>query len=153
MNRPTSPTSRNNSPPSEPMSLRCQSRRSADSRHETQNNSLVGCDRPVEPAGNQKLVPLEWCWSFLEDAQKGRSARPQRAKRRGVPLRYVEPLSDVRTMLADFFSILLKSLELAAPLPKRLGQFPRIPAFLRSALRSEIFPGVQFFMCQYTGQI
>ena len=33
-----------------------------------------------------------------------------RSKRRGdaYPWRYVEPLSDVRTMLADFFSILLK---------------------------------------------
>ena len=33
-----------------------------------------------------------------------------RSKRRGdaYPWRYVEPLSDVRTMLADFFSILIK---------------------------------------------
>jgi len=33
-----------------------------------------------------------------------------RSKRRGdaYPWRYVEPLSDVKTMLADFFSILLK---------------------------------------------
>jgi uncharacterized protein YcbX len=42
-----------------------------------------------------------------QDAQKGRPARPQRAKRRGGTLRYVEPLSDARTPLADFFSILL----------------------------------------------
>ena len=42
-----------------------------------------------------------------QDAQKDRPARPQRAKRRGVPLWYVEPLSEARTMLADFFSILL----------------------------------------------
>ena len=34
-------------------------------------------------------------------------ARPQRAKRRRRTLRYVEPLSDARTKLADFFSILL----------------------------------------------
>jgi hypothetical protein len=42
-----------------------------------------------------------------QDAQTVRPGRPQRAKRRGVPLRYVELLSDARTKLADFFSILL----------------------------------------------
>ena len=42
-----------------------------------------------------------------QDAQKGRPARPQRAKRRRRTLRYVEPLSAARTTLADFFSILL----------------------------------------------
>jgi hypothetical protein len=42
-----------------------------------------------------------------QDAQKGRPARPQRARMRGVPLRCVEPLSDARTKLAGFFSILL----------------------------------------------
>jgi hypothetical protein len=45
-----------------------------------------------------------------QDAQKGRSARPQRVKARGVPLRYVEGLNDARTTLADFFSILQESL-------------------------------------------
>ena len=35
--------------------------------------------------------------------QQGRS----RVKSRGVPMGYVERLSDARTMLADFFSILL----------------------------------------------
>ena len=34
-------------------------------------------------------------------------ARPQRVQARGVPLRYVEGLSDARTMLATGFSILL----------------------------------------------
>ena len=34
-------------------------------------------------------------------------ARPQRVKDRGVPSGYVEGLNDVRTLLADFFSILL----------------------------------------------
>ena len=43
----------------------------------------------------------------LQDAQKGRPARPQQAKRRIVLLRYGEPLSDARTPLADFFRILL----------------------------------------------
>jgi len=42
-----------------------------------------------------------------QDAQKGRSARPQRAKGQGYVVQYVEPLSDARTTLADFFSILL----------------------------------------------
>jgi hypothetical protein len=42
-----------------------------------------------------------------QDAQKGRPARPQRVKGRGVPSGYVEGLNDARTPLADFFSILL----------------------------------------------
>src|SRR5262249_25589852 len=37
----------------------------------------------------------------------GRPARPQRAKRRGVRFGTLSPLSDARTKLADFFSILL----------------------------------------------
>jgi cell division protein FtsB len=45
---------------------------------------------------------------FCKDAQKGCPARPQRAKgREAYPLGYVEGLSDARTKLADFFSILL----------------------------------------------
>ncbi|WHZ13684.1 MAG: hypothetical protein OJF52_000518 [Nitrospira sp.] len=45
----------------------------------------------------------------MQDAQKGRPARPQQAKRRRILFRYVEPLSEARTPLADFFSILLLS--------------------------------------------
>ena len=60
----------------------------------------------------------------MQDAQKGHGSHPPSpgAPRRAVPqaraaaseearrtLRYVEPLSDARTMLADFFSILLDS--------------------------------------------
>jgi len=41
-----------------------------------------------------------------QDAQNVRPARPQRAKRRQRTLRYVELLSEARTPLADFFSIL-----------------------------------------------
>src|SRR5688572_6922150 len=37
------------------------------------------------------------------------SARPQRVKARGVPLRYVEGLNDARTTLAGFFNILPKN--------------------------------------------
>ena len=49
------------------------------------------------------------CWyqNRPQDAQKGRPARPQRAKWRIVLLPYGEPLSDARTPLADFFRILL----------------------------------------------
>jgi hypothetical protein len=44
-----------------------------------------------------------------QDAQTGCPARPQRVKaREAYPLGYVEGLNDARTMLADFFSILLK---------------------------------------------
>ncbi|MBK5280687.1 MAG: hypothetical protein JJE16_01205, partial [Nitrospiraceae bacterium] len=45
--------------------------------------------------------------NIAQDAQKGRPAIPQRAKRRRRTLRYVELLSEARTPLADFFSILL----------------------------------------------
>ena len=41
-----------------------------------------------------------------QDGQIGCSARPQREKRRGVPLRYAEALNDARTPLADFFNFL-----------------------------------------------
>jgi hypothetical protein len=50
-------------------------------------------------------------WREPKDGQKGRTARPQRAKRQSVPLRYVEPLSDARTKLADFFTILRETNE------------------------------------------
>jgi len=43
----------------------------------------------------------------MQDAQKDCPARPQRVKDRGVPSWYVEDLIEVRTLLADFFSILL----------------------------------------------
>jgi len=49
--------------------------------------------------------------TFEQDAQKGRPARPQRAKRRRRTLRYVELLSEARTMLAAFFSILLVGID------------------------------------------
>jgi rubrerythrin len=42
-----------------------------------------------------------------QDVQKGHPARPQRTKGRGVPLWYVEALSDVRIKLGAFFNILL----------------------------------------------
>ncbi len=44
----------------------------------------------------------------LAGCSKSLSARPQRVKARGVPLRYVEGLNDARTPLAGFFNILLK---------------------------------------------
>ena len=42
-----------------------------------------------------------------QDGQNDCSARPQRTKGRGVPLGYVEGLSDARTKQAAFFSSLL----------------------------------------------
>src|SRR3972149_1784051 len=42
-----------------------------------------------------------------QGAQKGRPARPQRAKKRRRTFRYVELVSEARTPLADFFSIVL----------------------------------------------
>jgi len=73
----------------------------------------------VENQWPARLEPRE---NPVQDAQKGHGshprspgaprravpqARPQRAKRRRRTLRYVEPLSEARTTLADFFSILL----------------------------------------------
>ena len=56
----------------------------------------------------QKIGPMtSWILQKPQAVQKGRPARPQRAKRRGVPLGYVEPLSDARTPLADFWDSLL----------------------------------------------
>jgi hypothetical protein len=43
---------------------------------------------------------------ILQDVQKDRPARPQRAKGRGVRGWYVEALSDARTTLEGFFNIL-----------------------------------------------
>ena len=51
---------------------------------------------------------MSWIRLDLQTVQKGCPARPQRAKRRGVPLGYVEPLSDARTKLVDFFNSLLR---------------------------------------------
>ena len=57
-----------------------------------------------------------------QDVQNGRPARPQRAQKRIVPLRYVEPLCDARTKLAAFFNILLEFIlypaERADPQPR-----------------------------------
>ena len=50
----------------------------------------------------------------LQDAQKGRPARPQQAKRRIVLGPYGEPLVAARTPLADFFRILLERSDDAA---------------------------------------
>jgi hypothetical protein len=46
----------------------------------------------------------------MQEAQKARSARPQRVKTRGVPSGYVEGLNDVRTKSVDLFSLLLDCL-------------------------------------------
>jgi hypothetical protein len=56
------------------------------------------------PGGRLRMIERD---GVLQAAQKGCPARPQRARRRGVPLRYIESLSDARTKLADFFSSLL----------------------------------------------
>ena len=50
----------------------------------------------------------------LQDAHKGRPARPQQAKSRHVLGPYGEPLSAARTPLADFFRILLERSDDAA---------------------------------------
>jgi len=73
----------------------------------------------------------------MQDAQNGRPARPQRAKRRGVRLRYVEPLSDARTPLAVFFRILLvQCMETSG----RAGQID--PGGIELEERSDkVFPG------------
>jgi hypothetical protein len=57
--------------------------------------------------GHSISVQIERGAPRIEQAvQKGRSARPQRVKGRGVPLGYVEGLNDARTTLAGFFNSL-----------------------------------------------
>ena len=58
-------------------------------------------------------------------------ARPQRVKARGVPLRYVEGLNDARTMLADFFSILLDVHRFVHIVERRFGDLAGPPAAFR----------------------
>jgi hypothetical protein len=43
-----------------------------------------------------------------ENAQKNPSSKAAASEEAKRALRYVEPLSDARTMLADFFSVLLE---------------------------------------------
>ena len=64
-----------------------------------------------------------------QDAQKVCPARPQRVKTGGVPSGYVEDLSDARTTLADFFSILPENYlrvrtDWSAKLTRGLGKRP-----------------------------
>jgi hypothetical protein len=59
----------------------------------------------VEIQGSAHLGQQE---NTVQGAQKGHPARPQLAKRRRRTLRYVELLSEARTPLADFFSILIR---------------------------------------------
>ena len=54
-------------------------------------------------------TPTDFIHDSSQAVQKGRPARPQRVKARGVPLRYVEGLNDARTPLADFVNSLLDS--------------------------------------------
>jgi len=72
---------------------------------------LAGCGKTISASQNiNGLQVWDTSRTLPQDAQKGRSARPQRAKGTvalptgDCPL---EPLSDARTPLADFFSILL----------------------------------------------
>jgi hypothetical protein len=65
----------------------------------------------------REIAWIRWeiyvCRSFFtgsQDAQKGRPARPQTEQEpEAYPLGYVEDSCELRTPLADFFSILLKS--------------------------------------------
>jgi hypothetical protein len=68
-----------------------------------------GCEKTVfAPCSRYRYRGLRRQRTAAQDAQKGRPARPQRAKRESYSVPYVEPLSDARTTLADFFSILLE---------------------------------------------
>ena len=67
--------------------------------HSTPQSAYVACGYP----------------NRAQDAQKGRPARPQRAKTRIVLVPYGERLNDARTPLADFFRILLGPLVIFSP--------------------------------------
>jgi hypothetical protein len=89
--------------------------------------SNEGKERRGEPSRLRKNYcdTVEFHWptrlghqkNIAQDTQKVRPARPQRAKRRRRTLRYVELLNEVRTPLADFFSILLLNARLALQPP------------------------------------
>src|SRR5688572_4972776 len=77
-------------------------------RIELYNNNGIAAIAAREGDGQEKTKDKNSSHAqdkTLRDAQKGRPARPQRVKRRGVLFSYVEPLNDARTKLADFFSI------------------------------------------------
>ena len=83
----------------------------------------------------------------LQDAQKGRPARPQQAKRLIVLAPYGEPLSAARTPLVDFFRILL-SVTLSSPhtTPRfRHGQYPKRYVFCIQSDSVRILPSVSPF--------
>ena len=75
---------------------------------------------------------------------KGHPARPQRAKKRRRTLRYVELLSEARTPLADFFSILL-TFELSDLAHEEHGLQPQCDSRIRcSAWLGGIFAFLSF---------
>src|SRR6188472_1713302 len=87
--------------------------------------SLIGCVKT-------RLKPTVWLEFSVRSSRRriaecskrlsSKAAASEEARR---TLRYVEPLSDARTPLADFFSILLGSLEFLEYLPA-LQQFHRL---------------------------
>ena len=87
----------------------------------------------------------------MQDAQKDRSARPQRVKVRGVPFGYVEGLNDARTLpgkrrvlarqgwageKSDFFSILQLDIW-DLPVNRSLPRIGKISVDVRKAPASE----------------
>jgi hypothetical protein len=66
---------------------------------------LAGCGKTIV-AHESFEGPHVWHnrRSLPQGAQKGRPARPQRVRARGVPSGYVEGLNDVRTPLEAFIS-------------------------------------------------
>lgn len=61
----------------------------------------------LKPAVNEAAASkTDEIGSLLQHVQKGFAARPQRARDRGVPERYVEGPSDARTKLKAFFNVL-----------------------------------------------
>lgn len=66
-------------------------------------HKLSGTLRPGDSVCLLERLVLRYNRRLKKFVQQGRS----NARRRGVPLRYVELLSDARTMLADFFTIRL----------------------------------------------
>ena len=69
---------------------------------------LAGCGKTRLLRNTLQFTPVPYRFSsHPQDAQKGRPARPQQAKRRIVLAPCGEPLSAARTPLADFFRILL----------------------------------------------
>ena len=78
----------------------------------------------------------------LEDSHNGRSGRPNERRGESYSVPYVEPLSDARTQLADFVSILLMRPRAVLSAVFFL-QLPESAQLTRTQVPIPLLPGVE----------